>query len=203
MRLTIFNGRRGGEPARLTIKEWENALNNVWLDKQRIQNTLSESQLESGMKITYQSGKGVNHSVPVLIPTDTIEAMKLLGSADIRSQAGVSEKNIYIFPSTQSSLYHCSGWHSLKNIVKQLNLIDESKVTGTSNRHRLSTLVAGLGVSDAQMSLAYDHFGHSETINKTIYQAPAAHLQLLSTGKHLEAIDQNSCMHRYYFILFE
>nr|XP_047140924.1 uncharacterized protein LOC124815988 [Hydra vulgaris] len=105
-RLTIFNGRRGGEPARLTIKEWENALNNVWLDKQRIKNTLSEN---------------------------------------------------------------------------------ESKVTGTNNRHRLSTLVAGLGVSDAQMSLAYDHFGHSETINKTIYQAPAAHRQLLSTGKHLEA----------------
>nr|XP_047132039.1 uncharacterized protein LOC124811030 isoform X2 [Hydra vulgaris] len=191
-RLTIFNGRRGGEPARLTIKEWENALNNVWLDKQRIKNTLSESQLEDGMKITYQSGKGVNHSVPVLIPTDTIEAMKLLGSADIRTQAGVSANNIYIFPSTQSSLYHCSGWHSLKNIIKQLNLIDESKVTGTNNRHRLSTLVAGLGVSDAQMSLAYDHFGHSETINKTIYQAPAAHRQLLSTGKHLEAIDQNS-----------
>ncbi|GFO41298.1 histone-lysine N-methyltransferase setd8-a [Plakobranchus ocellatus] len=36
-RLTIFNARRGGEPARLTVKEWNDAVNNVWIDQQQVQ----------------------------------------------------------------------------------------------------------------------------------------------------------------------
>ena len=35
VRLTIFNARRGGEPARLLIEEWRDAENNTWIDKQR------------------------------------------------------------------------------------------------------------------------------------------------------------------------
>ena len=34
--LTLFNFRRGGEPARLRISDWIDAQNDVWLDKTRI-----------------------------------------------------------------------------------------------------------------------------------------------------------------------
>ena len=66
-RLVLFNGRRGGEPARLLLREWTEAANGAWLDDQR-----SEELTETTMKITYQSGKGSNHLVPVLIPEDTV-----------------------------------------------------------------------------------------------------------------------------------
>ena len=36
-RLTMFNARRGGEPARLTLQEWEEAANNSWVDPQPVQ----------------------------------------------------------------------------------------------------------------------------------------------------------------------
>ena len=36
-RLTLFNARRGGEPARLTLKEWEDAENGSWIDPQLIE----------------------------------------------------------------------------------------------------------------------------------------------------------------------
>ncbi|XP_057294029.1 uncharacterized protein LOC130657627 isoform X3 [Hydractinia symbiolongicarpus] len=190
-RLVLYNGRRGGEPSRLTVTQWIEAEKDEWLDKQRIQDIAKETNLSSGTKITFQSGKGVNHLVPVFIPKDTVAAMKLLANEQVRKDAGVLEENSYIFPSTQGSDNHCSGWHSLDNVCAKLPIANRERISGTSNRHRLSTLIAGLGLSESDMSLAYDHFGHSERINKTIYQAPAAHRQLLSTGKHLSVLDND------------
>jgi len=51
-RLTMYNGRRGGEPARLLVREWKEALNGSWLDEQRTVENSAESL------ITYQNGKG-------------------------------------------------------------------------------------------------------------------------------------------------
>ena len=59
-RLTLFNARRGGEPARLTIREYENAMNDQWLTKDDIEKLIDpiEMKLAESMKITYQIGKG-------------------------------------------------------------------------------------------------------------------------------------------------
>ena len=35
-RLTLFNARRGGEPARLLLTEWKDAVNGSGLDQQRM-----------------------------------------------------------------------------------------------------------------------------------------------------------------------
>ncbi|XP_047131219.2 uncharacterized protein LOC136071695 [Hydra vulgaris] len=186
-RLVLFNGRRGGEPARLLLREWFEAAKDAWLDEQRAED-LTEIN-ETNMKITYQSGKGSNHLVPVLIPEDTVRAMEILSDPVVRSNVGVLESNVYVFPSCQSSEKHCSGWHSLTNVCDKLPIINKSRLTGTTNRHRLSTLMAAINLSDLEKSLVFKHFGHSKNINENIYQAPAAHQQILSTGKHLLAID--------------
>ena len=188
-RLTLFNGRRGGEPARLLLTEWEDAESDVWLDKQHMQEF--QEELKEQIKITYQSGKGVNHLVPVLIPKDTVYALKMLADPRIRLDAGVKESNAYLFPSCQQSEKHCSGWHSLTNVCDKLPVKDKSRLTGTSNRHRLSTLIAALNLTDFERDLAYKHFGHSKEMNETVYQAPAAHMQIMSTGKHLLDIDKS------------
>ena len=199
-RLTLFNGRRGGEPARLLLREWVEADEGAWLDEQRMDDMLDEADMNEKIKITYQSGKGVNHLVPVMIPHDTVYAMKILSNVEVRKNAGILESNIYIFASTQGSAKHCSGWHSLDNICEKLPIIERSRVTGTTNRHRLSTLIAGLDLTEIEKDLAYKHFGHSKEMNERVYQAPAAHMQLASTGKHLLAIDTG----KYYtkFIIF-
>lgn len=49
-RLTLFNARRGGEPCRLTINEWQEAKDYVWIDKQKVDavcNPLDRDMLES------------------------------------------------------------------------------------------------------------------------------------------------------------
>lgn len=66
--LIIFNARRGGEPVRLTIKQWEEALSGEWLDQSD----------QNDMLVTYQTGKDPNHLVPIMFPTETLQAMKFL-----------------------------------------------------------------------------------------------------------------------------
>lgn len=59
-RLTLFNARRGGEPARLSIAEWLDAKNENWIDQHRKKdlNELDEVLCEK-MSVSFITGKGI------------------------------------------------------------------------------------------------------------------------------------------------
>ena len=72
--LIIFNARRGGEPSRLSIKQWKEAMRGEWIDCCDL-----PSDFESGSSlITFQTGKGNDHLVSVIFPTETLNAVKFL-----------------------------------------------------------------------------------------------------------------------------
>ena len=110
--------------------------------------------------------------------------MQVLCDLVVRYNAGVKEINPYVFPSTQQSDKHFSGCHNLDNACQKLPIVKHN-INGTKNQHRLSTLIAGLGLTENKMELAFAHFGHSGDTNKNIYQVPQAHQQLLSPTKYL------------------
>jgi len=64
----MFNARRGGEPARMTLSEWLEAENDTWLDQDLVQNISDpiEKELIKDLKLAYQAGKGSRKLVPVL-----------------------------------------------------------------------------------------------------------------------------------------
>lgn len=71
-RLTVYNGRRGGEPARMFLYQWQEAVDGVWLrleTRERYQ-----KEIDRGSRITYQEGKG-NRQVPIFIPSDLVTAI--------------------------------------------------------------------------------------------------------------------------------
>ena len=53
------------------------------------------------------------------------------------------------------------------------------------NRHRISILYAGLELPQAERDLFYTHMGHSESINKHVYQTPLAIQEITKVGKNL------------------
>ena len=59
-RLTLFNARRGGEPPRLFLAEWEDADSSAWISQHHLSALEDEidRKLAKNTKITYQSGKG-------------------------------------------------------------------------------------------------------------------------------------------------
>ena len=61
--------------------------------------------------------------------------------------------------------------------------------TATKMRHRISTLYAGLDVSENDRELFYRHMGHSREINKNIYQTPLAEAEILCVGDKLKNMD--------------
>ena len=190
-RLTLFNARRGGEPSRMQLKEWEDAVSNAWVDQRQLDNIEDpiEKAVAESTKVTYQTGKGNNHLVPVLIPNDIYKGMEKLADTEIREQAGVAECNQYLFANTQDSDGHVIGWHAINSIATEAKVANKELMTATKMRHRISTMYAALDVPQSQREAFYEHMGHSENINKTVYQAPRSVVELTHVGACLKKFD--------------
>ena len=155
-----------------------------------------ERQLFSEMKITYMTGKGNNHLVPVLIPSDTLGGLEALSDPEIRKMSNVNLGNRYMFPSTQLSLDHVSGWHAIHRVCLDANVLHPERLTATKMRHRVSTIYAAMDVPASQRAHFYNHMGHSSNINASIYQTPPAEAEVLMVGTHLMAMDGRHSVER-------
>ncbi|XP_057306812.1 uncharacterized protein LOC130645002 isoform X2 [Hydractinia symbiolongicarpus] len=151
-----------------------------------------DRMIVDSLKVTYLTGKGNNHLVPLLIPEDTTVAIDILCDLEVRCAVGVRGDNPYVFPSTRLSENHVSGWHSMHNVCDRLPLKEPQNMKATTNRHRVSTLFAALDLSKNDREYFYKHMGHSAQINEQIYQAPLALMEVTKIGKPLMEIDQGS-----------
>jgi len=182
-RLTLFNAWRGREPAWLTLTKWSEVDNSTWLNDQYKKSHSSkdlEKRLFKDMKVTFRSGKGNNHLVPILIPRETFAAMKLLSDKEQREAADVSSSNTFV--STKHSAMHINGWHVVSRVCAGAGVEHPHRLTATWMRHRISTLYAGLDVSENDHQLFYEHMGHSSNINANIYQTRPAKAEILRVG---------------------
>ena len=105
--------RSGGEPARIFVSQYKEAMKEEWIDKERLKEINLdplETELLETTKISYMVGKNTN-LVPIIFPKDTLPALEILASSKHRMDAGVLKNNPYLFPSTRSSEFHLSGWH--------------------------------------------------------------------------------------------
>jgi integrase len=150
-----------------------------------------EQNLFNEMKVIYQTGKG-NHLVPFLVPRDTIAALDKLCDAETRNVSGISNRNRYLFPSTQGSADHVYGWYAVHKICLEAGVDNPTLMTATKMRHRISTLYAGLEIPEAQRAHFYKHMGHSGNINASIYQAPLAEIEITQVGRVLQMFDNRS-----------
>ena len=199
VRTTLLNARRGGEPARLLLSDWQEGEQDVWIDHQRLGGLDPlEALLVAQTKVCYMTGKGNNHLVPVLIPNDTLKAIRFLCDVDMRKIAGIHPQNRFVFGSTQNSENHVSGWHILKDVCNNIDVHNPSAINATRNRHRVSTLYSALEIPKNDREYFYKHMGHSAEVNENIYQAPPALMELTKVGKHLVAIDGK--LHNFFLL---
>ena len=133
-RLTIYNARRGGEPARLLIGELKEAFSGEWIDKQSLEFLDEiEKELASSSKITYQSGKGTN-LVPVIIPKDCLTALQILADPKIQFDVGANPDNQFVFCNTQNSKVHINGTNVIADLCDKAG-VNKSVLTATGQRH--------------------------------------------------------------------
>ena len=190
-RLTLYNARRGSEPARLTLSEWKEAEEGQWVDPElaeKITDPLEEALL-GGTKLAYMSGKGSRKLVPVLVPNESIEAVRKLVSE--RKNVGIVGDNVFLFPNSNNSRDHVSGYSCIKSVaaamgekLKKPNLLIADKF-----RHRASTLFALLDLPEEEREGWYRHMGHSAAINRDVYQSPLAIREMTRIGGFLKNLD--------------
>lgn len=186
-RVTLFNARRGGEPARLKILQWQER--KKWMPQHNSHGLSDqEKRLMSSMEITYQTGKG-NHLVPCLVPRDCVQAMDKLCDPAIRSDAGILKGNEYIFASTGGSHDHVTGWDATHFTCKEAD-VNSSSINATNNRGRISTMYAALELPQEERAYFYAHMGHSADVNTGTYQRPLPVQEILKVGSHLQKFDK-------------
>ena len=134
-RLTLFNGRRGGQAARLTIRQWQDRAK--WTSDSAL-TSLDEfdQEMVKNMDITYQPGKG-NHLVPCLVPKDCKAALNKLCDPETR-RGIISDSNIYVFANTEGSDNHVVGTDT---IMYMCNMAGVSNVSATTNREMMEMMV--------------------------------------------------------------
>ena len=129
--------------------------NGNWIDKK----DLPEDFDKSNMLITYQTGKGRDHLVPAMFPSMTIKRMNYITNESVRLEACVHKENSCLFPSTQNTKGHASGWHSINETLKQLNR--KGAINATKNPHRVASFLVKLQLWKQEQDLIYQHFGYS------------------------------------------
>lgn len=191
-RLTVFNARRGGEPARLLLREWQDAEANVWISPEMVEQVIDplEQALISEYKLAYQRGKGSRKMVPILIPSDILPGIRTL--VEHRSDSGVLEHNPYLFATTRSQDGHADGWQCINAACLKANVKDPSKLTATKMRHRASTYHALQDIPENERKAFFVHMGHSKKISETVYQCPPSLQEITKVGHFLTNLDRGN-----------
>lgn len=134
-----------------------------------------EKKLLKETKIAYQSGKGNNRLVSILIISETAHALRILADAEVRNSADVHPGNQSLFALAQHSECHVSGWQCVQDVhVSQSAKVNGQRMIARKMRHRVSTLYELLDVPSEERRWFYTHMGHSERINRDIYRSPLA-----------------------------
>lgn len=131
-RLTLFNARRGNEASRLLLSEFEDAINDTWIDP-RLTKDLDEADklLHGQFKLAYMPGKN-RRLVSVLIPEDTVEGLRML--VKLRSHVDVRPNNPYLFAATRTSETYTPGNQSMQRACRDAGIVDSERVTGGKHR---------------------------------------------------------------------
>lgn len=154
-------------------------------------------------KIAYIHASKVTKLVPLLIPKDCWQAMKILTDYEVRRGAEINEDNTYAFPNIKHSKNHASGWVAVNNLCKKAGL--ERNISATDMRHYVATSYALLDVPPNEREMFYKHLGHSKQMNENVYQCPPAMKTITQVGKFLNQLEGNFCtckfvIHRFYKI---
>lgn len=182
-RLTLLNGRRGSELAKMLIKDFEEK--DTWINKENLEE--ADKELTRKYSLAYVMGKG-SKLVPILIPNDCLSAVNILVDPLHRKEAGINPCNSFVFAYTKDSDLPTIGYNETRDVCEALGL---PVITATSVRHRSSTIFWSMEhVEENVINQFMDHMGHARDIDKNIYAVPPALNTLKTIAPIITQMDQ-------------
>ncbi|KAL7641891.1 UNVERIFIED_CONTAM: hypothetical protein RMT77_007765 [Armadillidium vulgare] len=142
-KLTFFNDCKGNEVSRLTLKNWEDAVIDKWIDK----NSKKMRNLFKTLKLAYVTGNG-NKMIPIFIPESCTRSIERLQDKQLRKRVGVPSENIFCFPQTQNSDTLADVWTDINVICLEAGVATD--INATKMTHHLITAFARMEMPERE-----------------------------------------------------
>lgn len=187
-RLISFNARRGGEPGKLKIKQWQSIYQGKGIHREEI-NALPEEEklLAERMRLGYVLGKGLKR-VPVLFPDETVSAINIL--LKHRESVISNPDNPYVFGRLRkNSVDYMRGSDCIRQICNEAGLQHSSLITATQLRKYLSTTLQLIDMTEAELRWITDHMGHTIDVHKKWYRMSHKTVELSKVASILVAAE--------------
>ena len=99
----------------------------------------------------------------------------MLADSAIRERVGVSTSNKFLFAYTDASSGGAVGYNDIRHLRIQLDI---KIISATGMRHRASTALWGMTISESQIDGFTKHIGRQKQMDKNVYACPPALLAM-------------------------
>ncbi|ROI46639.1 N-lysine methyltransferase KMT5A [Anabarilius grahami] len=182
----LFNRRREGEVARMTVKNFEDR------DMSQLNDDISTGLTEVEKRLCKQFArvelKGKKgRKVAVILTPDMTANLSLLISK--RKECGVTENNNYLFA------IPCSDGHyrgQFGQFADACGAEDPQNLRSTNLRKQIATISQVMNLKDNELDQLADFLGHDIRVHREYYRLPQSTIQLAKISKLLMAMEKGS-----------
>lgn len=187
-RIVIFNKRRSGEMARMTIDHY--TMRPLWSEQTTAEsrNALSEfeKRLANHFCIVEIPGKR-GKKVPVLLSPEMKTSIDLL--LKTRTMGGISKENPFVFARAGNSLGHMRGHDCIRKCIANVDLQMPENINGTKLRKYIATVSQIMNMTENETDWLARHLGHDIRIHREFYRLHESAVELTKISRLLMAID--------------
>ncbi|XP_026035994.1 uncharacterized protein LOC113029369 isoform X4 [Astatotilapia calliptera] len=182
----LFNRRREGEVARMTVKNFEDR------DMSKLNDDISSGLTEVEKRLCQQFArvelKGKKgRKVAVILTSDMTNNLSLLVSK--RKECGVSENNMYLFA------IPCSDGHyrgQFGQFADACGAEHPQNLRSTNLRKQIATISQVMNLKDNELDQLADFLGHDIRVHREYYRLPQSTIQLAKISKLLMAMEKGT-----------
>lgn len=182
----LFNRRREGEVARMTVKNFEDR------DMSKLNDDISSGLTEVEKRLCQQFArvelKGKKgRKVAVILTSDMTDNLSLLVSK--RKECGVSENNMYLFA------IPCSDGHyrgQFGQFADACGAEHPQNLRSTNLRKQIATISQVMNLKDNELDQLADFLGHDIRVHREYYRLPQSTIQLAKISKLLMAMEKGT-----------
>lgn len=182
----LFNRRREGEVARMTVKNFEDR------DMSQLNDDISTGLTEVEKRLCKQFARvelrgKKGRKVAVILTTDMTANLSLLISK--RKECGVTENNNYLFA------IPCSDGHyrgQFGQFADACGAEDPQNLRSTNLSKQIATISQVMNLKDNELDQLADFLGHDIRVHREYYRLPQSTIQLAKISKLLMAMEKGS-----------
>lgn len=195
----LFNRKRAGEIERITVEDFQ-AYQQIDLNEIGKLLKTSETYVNSKQYVRFLIRGKKARGVPVLLCDRMLKSIKMI--LQHRKQAGVPEKNPYVFGIPGNSLIFChlSSCILMRRFSKESGVSNPELLRGTQLRKHIATQSALMNINEGERSDLANFLGHADKIHREHYQIPIAAREIGRISQLLEiGIGKNPCKNMSFF----